>query len=190
MSIRPKDLTYVGRSIQQLAIYWRKINVKGALMMLCAVFILGSSTDVCGQQNKNRDTTWPIIFSATYLINASAGATLAIHDDLRQEPFGIRTGRSAKKDFWLGTGTALSPGFIFLVSQSVFSVLSTRSGQTERIGLIGLTVHGVGYTIGALAEPITYQSLRKPRAKPARTIVVISNVVLPAFMAYTALKAL
>lgn len=164
--------------------------MRWSVLMHCVLFMIVSTLSVYAQDDKDREKTWPIIFSSAYLINASAGAMLAIRDDLRQEPFGIRTGRSAKKDFWLGTGTALSPGFIFLVSQSVSMVLATRSGKSQRIGLIGLTIHGVGYTIGALTEPITYQSVRKPGAKPARTIVAIGNVVLPALMAYTALKGL
>lgn len=159
-------------------------------LIILSVFTLLNSNRVFGQQDKDRETAWPIAFSSAYLIDASAGAMLAIHADLRQRPFGIQTGQSAKQDFWLGTGTALSPGFVFIVTQSISTVLAARSGNSERIGLIGLGVHGIGFTIGALAEPITYECLGKPSANPARTIVAVGNVVLPALMTYTALKAL
>ncbi len=116
--------------------------------------------------------------------------SVAVRNDLRQEPFGIRTGRTAREDFFLGTGTALSPGLPFLVTQTVSTVLASGTGKSRRYGLIGLVLHGIGYTVGGLAEPITYERLAGPLEEPLQTVVVIGNFVWPVLLAVSAIREL
>lgn len=67
--------------------------------------------------------------SLVYLVAAATGAAVAIREDLPGEFAGKRSGRSARADFFKGTGTALSPGLAMLAAQSVFTLLSTRGGR-------------------------------------------------------------
>ena len=50
--------------------------------------------------------------------------------------------------------------------------------------------HGIGYSIGGLAEPITYQRLAAPLEEPLQTLVVIGNTVWPVVMAVSAIREL
>ena len=54
----------------------------------------------------------------------------------------------------------------------------------------GLAIHGIGYAIGGLAEPITYKRLLAPNEEPLQTAVVIGNFVWPVLIAITAINAL
>ena len=159
-------------------------------LIAAGLLIVATPTSLEGQRVEEARSKWPVGTSIIYLFNASAGAVFAVRDDLRQEPFGIRTGRSAKDDFFFGTGTALSPGLPFLLTQSVATAMATGTGQSRRYGLIGLAIHGIGYTVGALAEPITYERLARPLEKALQTLVVIGNVVWPVAMAVLSIREL
>ena len=86
--------------------------------------------------------------------------------------------------------STLSPGLPFLVTQTVSTVLATGAGDSRRYGLIGLALHGVGYTVGGLAEPITYERLAAPLEEPLQTAVVIGNFVWPVLLAVSAIGEL
>ena len=159
-------------------------------LMLVALVLLVAQGGLAGQRLEEGRSNWPVYTSAVYIVNASVGATIPVKNDLRQEPFGLRTGRTASEDFFLGTGTALSPGLPFLVTQMVSTVLATGTGQSRRYGLIGLAIHGISFTVGALAEPITYARLAAPREKPLQTVVAIGNVVWSMLMTVLAIREL
>lgn len=144
---------------------------------------------LAGQSRSGR-SDWPQLASGAVMVNASVGAAIAVRHDLRQEPLGMRTGRTARDDFFFGTGTALSPGLPFLLTQAISTAMASGSGRSRRFGLIGLAVHGIGYTVGGLAEPITYERLRHPAEEPLQTVVVIGNFVWPVLLAITAIREL
>lgn len=160
----------------------RAARVLGLLLIMLPSALAG--------QSRSGRSDWPQLASGAVAINASIGATIAVRNDLRQEPFGIRTGRTARDDFFFGTGTALSPGLPFLLTQAVSTALASGNGRSRRFGLIGLAVHGIGYTVGGLAEPITYERLRHPTEEPFQTMVVIGNFVWPVLLAVTAIREL
>ena len=159
-------------------------------LIAAGLLIVANPTSLEGQRVEEARSKWPVGTSIIGLFNASAGAVFAVRDDLRQEPFGIRTGRSAKDDFFFGTGTALSPGLPFLLTQTVATAMATGTGQSRRYGLIGLAIHGIAYTVGGLAEPITYERLARPLEKPFQTLVVIGNFVWPVTMAVLSIREL
>jgi len=128
------------------------------------------------------------IVSTVYIANALVGAHMALRDSLPQSPFGIHTGRTPSADFYTGTGTALSPGLPILAAQAATSLALTGSTSTARTGARLLGVFGVGYSVGQLAEPLARGAIAHPTAKPARTAIVLGNVLLPAAMTALAFR--
>jgi len=127
------------------------------------------------------------IASAAYLVNALVGAHLAIRDSLPEAPFGMRSTRSVSREFYLGTGTALSPGLPMLVTQAVSTVLAFQTGNTAKVGATLLALHGAGFFIGGLSEPEVYRVLRHPRrAGLVKFAVVIGEIAIPPVMAIEA----
>ena len=73
--------------------------------------------------------------------------------------------RDASAEFFKGPGTALSPGLIQIAAQTIFAVLSTRSGRAETAGATELTVLCVGSTFGVLGEKICPGGVTSPPTK-------------------------
>jgi hypothetical protein len=65
-----------------------------------------------------------------------------------------------------------------MVPDALFSMLSTRGGRAGTAGAAGLTVLGVGSTVGMLAETITYRVLSPKTFDPAKAVIVSAAVVL------------
>ena len=128
--------------------------------------------------------------SALYLLTAALGAAMAIREDLPGEFAGRTSRRAASADFLKGTGTALSPGLAMLFAQSVLTLLSTRGGKAGTTGVAGLTVLGMGATIGMLGEPITYRVLSSDVFDAAKTALVSALIVLPSLMSALGMKRL
>ena len=155
---------------------FRRVLVRDAFIA-ASLLMVTDITVVAGQLVEPAHSKAPIHASVDVLVHATLGAVVAMRNDLGQEPFGIRTGRSVEADFFLGTGTALSPGLPFLLTQSIATLAARGSGRTRRNGLIGLAIHGFGFVVGGLAEPITYDRLRRPTEHPLQTVVVVGNVL-------------
>lgn len=129
--------------------------------------------------------------SAAYLTSALWGAHIAIRDSLPEAPFGWRSHRGVRADFYTGLGTALSPGLPMLAAQAGVTALTAGSVTTTRRATGALAIAGVLYTVGQLSEPEAARVLRHPRQAPRdRVVVVIGNVVLPALLTTVSLRAL
>ena len=123
------------------------------------------------------------IVSVLWLLNSAVGARVAIRVDLPAEwVAGLYVGRDASTEFFKGGGTALSPGLPMMGAQALFLVLSTRGGRSGKAGTAGLTLLGVGGTIGVLAETITYRVLSPRTFDPAKVPIVSAGIVLSALM--------
>ncbi len=121
--------------------------------------------------------------SVLWLMNAATGAAVAIREDLPGELIaGVFLGRDASAEFFRGPGTALSPGLPHIVAQTIFAVLSTRSGRAGMAGAAGLSVLGVGSTVGALGEKITYRVLSPRTFDPAKAAIMSAGIVLSVLM--------
>jgi hypothetical protein len=130
------------------------------------------------------------LVSALYLLTAAIGAATAIREDLPGEFAGRTSGHSASADFLRGTGTALSPGLVMLCAQSLFTLLSTRCGKAGTAGDAGLTLLGVGATVGMLGEPIAYRVLSPQGCDPWKAVLVSALLVLPSSMSVLGMKRL
>lgn len=120
-----------------------------------------------------------IVASSLYLINAGAGATIAIRNNLPGEFAGKRSGKSARDDFVSGSGTALSPPLIMFVVQALCIVLARRPGRSGTLGVAGLTINGALFAIGMLGEPITYKVFNPRTFDLPKAMVVAGNIALP-----------
>jgi hypothetical protein len=125
----------------------------------------------------------------SYIGNAVRGARLAMRDTLEEAPFGVRMQRSVSDDFYTGFGTGLSPGLPMLVAQAGVSALLVGSSRTAQRGVNILAVFGALYTIGQLAEPVTYRTFRHPAAAPERLGVIVGNIVVPAALTAVAARS-
>ena len=94
--------------------------------------------------------------SLGYVGAALFGAHIAIRDSLPEAPFGMRSLRSVRSEFLVGTGTALSPGLSMLVAQGVAAALLAGPSSTARGASTALAIGGVLYGVGQLSEPITW----------------------------------
>ena len=123
------------------------------------------------------------LVSALWLLNSAIGARVAVKEGLSAEwVAGVYVGQDASAEFFKGTGTALSPGLPMMVTEALFAVLSTRGGRARTAGAAGLTVLGVGSTVGMLAETITYRALSPKTFDPAKAAIVSAAVVLSPLM--------
>ncbi len=123
-----------------------------------------------------------IVSSILYLVNAGVGAKIALSENLPGEFAGKRSGKSARDDFVTGFGTALSSSLIMLVVQALFIMLALRPGRSGTLGVGGLTVNGVLFTVGMLGEPITYKVFNPRAFDLPKAMVVSGNIVLPLLM--------
>src|SRR6185436_20809396 len=95
--------------------------------------------------------------SALYTIFALLGAGVAIRENRPSDPGGWSTGLPALQDFLYGNGTALSPPLYMIIAAGIFAVLSPRRDRWGTVGVAGLTICGLLFSIGALVEPILFE---------------------------------
>ena len=118
-----------------------------------------------------------------WLLNSAIGARVAVKEELPAEwVAGLYVGRDASAEFFKDTGTALSPGLPMMVAQALLTILSTRSGRAGMVGAAGLTLLGVGGTVGMLAETITYRVLSPKTFDPAKAAIGLAAIVLAPLM--------
>ena len=119
--------------------------------------------------------------SVLWLLNAATRAAVAIREDLPGELIaGLFIGRDASAEFFRGPSTALSPGLPHIAAEMVFAVLCTCSGRAGMAGAAGLSVLGVGSTVGALGEKITYKVLSPKTLDPTKAAIVLAGIILSA----------
>jgi hypothetical protein len=122
-----------------------------------------------------------IVVSLLYLVNASIGTTIAIQDNLPSVTL-FKSGLPALEDFLFGFGTALSPPLFLCIAVVVCIILAFQPERPGNIGITGLVILGVLYTIGAFAETITYRVLNPATFDLPKALVVIVEIVLPLAM--------
>jgi len=98
--------------------------------------------------------------SLSYLVSASVGFVLASTYYLPADFLGYLNGQDVARDFLTFKGTALSPPLVLLVLQLIFTTWVADDSRWGWIGMVGLTILGVFYTITQLGEPVTLRALR------------------------------
>ena len=119
-----------------------------------------------------------ITVSLLYLLNAAAGAAIAIRHDLKAAFPGFYTGKPARQDFVTGSGTALSPSLTLMIWQLIAVGMALGGGRVRQWGLRALTLNGALFAIGMLGEPITYQRHHTVAVTP----IVVNNILFPLLM--------
>jgi hypothetical protein len=119
------------------------------------------------------------ILSLAYILAAGTGAAVAIREDLPGAFLGRTTGRTARGDFLLGAGTALSPGLAMLAAQAAFTLLARRGGRAGAVGAAGLALLGTGATVGLLGEPIVWRVLSRRGFDAPKAALVAVMIALP-----------
>jgi hypothetical protein len=126
--------------------------------------------------------------SGAYLAAAAVGTWVAVRDDLPGRPFGWDLPLSPVANFVVGLGTALSAPLVLLLALVWLNVLLAREPETGRraAGLIALL--GIGFGVGMLAEPITWQLFVSGSVDLLPGAIIVANLVLPASMVILALR--
>ena len=130
------------------------------------------------------------ILSLAYLLSAGAGAAVAIRAGLPGAFLGRTTGRTAREDFLLGAGTALSPGLTMLAAQAALTLLARRGGRAGAVGAAGLALLSAGATVGLLGEPIVWRVLSRRGFDPPKAALVAIMIALPVALCAASVRAL
>ncbi len=123
-----------------------------------------------------------VLASIFVLFSASVGTLLAIRDHLPARFGNILHGGDVVQDFIAFNGTALSAPLFLLLGQIVFTVLVCRRGKVGMMGVMGLTILGVCYTIGEVGEPILARTINPATFDMTVAVVLIANIVFPLMM--------
>ena len=122
------------------------------------------------------------LVSTLGLLNASAGAALALRRGLPASWGGVLRGRDVARDFVGLKGTALSPPLALLVAQALLTGAALRPGRTGARTARGLAMHGALEGAGMLGEPILWRALRPATFDPAPAAIAAGFLALAALM--------
>lgn len=125
------------------------------------------------------------------LATSAIGTAMAIRSDEPARFAGLRlSGGNVALDFAAGGGTAFSAPLPVLATFAAL-VRTTRSkGARGRTALRLVALAGACFAVGQAGEPVTWRTLREPRRHLGRTVVVVGNLTIPAYMSVAALKEL
>ena len=127
------------------------------------------------QKNLRRLST-SVIF---YIIFALVGAGVAIRENRPSDPGGWSTGLPALQDFLYGNGTAMSPPLYMIIAVAVFTLLAHRRDRWDKVGVGGLTICGLLFSIGALVEPILFEIFNPKQFDLFKAVIEAGLIILP-----------
>ena len=127
------------------------------------------------QKNLKRLST-SVIF---YIIFALVGAGVAIRENRPSDPGGWSTGLPALQDFLYGNGTAMSPPLYMIIVVAVFTLLAHRRDRWGKVGVGGLTICGLLFSIGALVEPILFEIFNPKQFDLFKAVIEAGLIILP-----------
>ena len=125
---------------------------------------------------------WLTISSVFYTIFAFVGAGVAIAENSPSDPGGWSTGLPALQDFLYGNGTAMSPPLYMIVAVLIFTLLASRNDRWGKVGIGGLTICGLLFSIGMLVEPIVPEIFSPATFELTKAIIVTGLIILPLSM--------
>ena len=128
------------------------------------------------------------IASIAYLLVASTGAVIGARENRVADFAGIKMGQRISVPWVMLWGTALSPPVLLMAVQSALTLIHLQGGKQRRGASAALSVIGLGYTIGALGEPVVYESLSLRTFSPRNAALVCALVGLPLAMSLLGLK--
>lgn len=121
--------------------------------------------------------------SILYLLFALVAAIVAIRENRPAEFAGSMSGLPVLQDFIYGMGTAMSPPLYAMLVLALLTILSLRAGRRGLIGVVGLTIAGLLFSIGALGEPINLELLNPASFDPLKAVLQTGMILVPLLMA-------
>jgi hypothetical protein len=120
------------------------------------------------------------IASILYLLNAGIGTIVAVQENLPSVTFATSfiSGKTAWEDFIGGNGTALSPPLYLCIVMVLLLILAFLPKWLGTVGIVGLTILGVLFLLGELAETVTYQALNPATFNLPVALVKLIAIVL------------
>jgi biotin transporter BioY len=102
----------------------------------------------------------------------------------------LASGLPVVQDFIYGMGTALAPTLLWwMVPQALLTWLAwNQKNRRSTWGVIGLTLFGATEIIGALGEPITYESLNPVTFNPLLAVIQAGMIIIPLVMTVFAIQ--
>jgi hypothetical protein len=156
-----------------------------------ALSLLAQAVPSGAQSPSSPQRAQVMALSMAYIGSAIFGAHIALRDSVPGSPFGIHLPRSVHDEFYLGSGTGLSPGVPMLLIQAALTGMTAGRPATSRRATHALAVEGALYFGGQLCEPTAWRVLGNATSAPRdRLAVVVGNIVLPALMTITAVHSL
>ncbi len=123
-----------------------------------------------------------VVTSILSLINAGAGTVIAVKENLPSVTLIYTTGKPALEDFLTGNGTALSPPLYLCIAALLLIVLAFQPKRPGMIGVVGLTILGVIFLLGAFAETSTYRVLNPVIFDLLVALVTLIEIILDLLM--------
>jgi hypothetical protein len=123
-----------------------------------------------------------IASSVLYIAFILAAAIIAMIENLPAEPVGMTSSAPAWQGFLYGNGTAMSPPLYWLVAQAALTALAPKRGAWGVVGVAGLVITGLLFSIFGALEPIVLEILSPGSFDLLKIILVISGIVLAALM--------
>lgn len=123
-----------------------------------------------------------VVTSILSLVNAGAGTVIAVKENLTSVTLVYTTGKPALEDFLTGNGTALSPPLYLCIVALLLIVLAFLPKRPGMIGVVGLTILGVIFLLGAFAETSTYRVLNPVAFDLPVALVTLTEIVLALLM--------
>jgi hypothetical protein len=125
---------------------------------------------------------WLTISSVFYTIFALIGAGVAITENRASNAGGWSTGLTPVQDFLYGNGTAISPPLYMIVAVVIFTLLALRNDRWGRVGIGGLIIGGLLFSIGMLVEPIVPEIFSPATFDLTKAVIVAGLIILPLTM--------
>ena len=122
-----------------------------------------------------------VVTSILYLVNAGVGTVIAVKENLPSITF-ITSGKPALEDFLTGNGTALSPPLYLCIVALLLILLALQSKRPGMVGVVGLTILGVLFLLGEVAEKLTYRVLNPVTFDLPVGLVKLAAIVLALLM--------
>jgi len=118
--------------------------------------------------------------SVLYIVFALVGAVVAIAEN-RPAEAGLSSSLPVWQAFLYGPGTAMSPPLYWLVAQAILTVLAPRCDRWGTVGLVGLSVVGLLFSVFGALEPIVLE-IFNPRTLDLPKAIIVTGGVITAFL--------
>lgn len=125
-----------------------------------------------------------------YVVFASLGTFIAVTQRLPYHFGGDGDPNNVWRDFVQGSGTAMSPPLGALALFAVATLLAMVRHWVGRIGAVVTVLLGLVFLIGALGEPLTFDSLNPSNPDPWKAMVQWLEILMAGFVVVYGVKAI